>query len=221
MNIFHNLNLEYLRVLDSILETKSTTRSAKNLGVTQSAISHSLKKLRDILDDEIVFRHGNSLELTAKASSIQIPLRSWLEQIGPILNVEDFVPANSEKVFYIATTDIVEHLFAPLLIKTLQKKAPKIQLRFLKWEYEKIESLLLNSQIDMAIGVRTFDSPNILQRILYEDSFISMARKNHPILKKRICLESFLSYPHVMTGPGDGRGAIGRNGLPFDRCLLN
>ncbi len=208
MNQFHDLNLEYLRVLNSILDTKSATKSAKDLGVTQSAISHSLKKLRELLSDEIVFREGNAFELTAKAQAIRAPLKSWIEQVETILNVGEFNPQTSTKVFYIATTDIIEHLFAPRIIKVLQKQAPKIQLRFLRWEYARIQPMLLNSQLDLAIGVRTFDTPNILQRVLYEESFISMARKNHPILKGRQTLEKFLSYPHVMTGPGDGKGAV-------------
>ena len=208
MNEFHNLNLEYLRVLNSVLATRSATQSAKNLGVTQSAVSHSLKRLREILHDEIVFRQGNNFELTAKAQAMRVPLKNWIEQLDAILNIEDFDPKTSSKVFYIATTDIVEHLLTPKIIKILQEKAPKVQLRFLRWEYEKIESQLLNSQIDLAIGVRTFDTPNILQRVLYEESFISIAKKGHPILKGKPSLEKFLSYPHVMTGPGDGRGAV-------------
>lgn len=208
MNKINNLNLEYLRVLNSILDTKSATLSAKSLGVTQSAISHSLKKLREILGDELVYRQGNSMELTARAQALKIPLKKWINQLGPILSTEEFDPKSSNKVFYIATTDIVEHLFAPELIKILQTQAPNIQVRFLRWEYEKIESMLDNSQIDLAIGVRSFDSSNILQRVLYNETFISIARKGHPLLSEKINLENFLSYPHVMTGPGDGKGAI-------------
>lgn len=208
MILFHNLNLEYLRVLNSVLATKSVTQSAKDLGVTQSAVSHSLKRLREILDDEIVFRQGNSMELTAKAQGMKVPLKNWLEQLESILNIEEFDPTTSKKVFYIATTDIVEHLLVPGVIRILQEKAPNIQLRFLRWEYERIQNDLLNSQIDMAIGVRSFDSPNILQKVLYNETFISIAKKGHPILKGKMSLEKFLSYPHVMTGPGDGRGAV-------------
>ena len=210
MNLIHNLNLEYLRLLNSVLETKSTTLSAKELGVTQSAVSHGLKKLRETLNDEIVFRQGNSLQLTNKAESIKRPLKKWLEQLEDILVTEEFDPTKSEKVFYVATTDIIEQLYAPQLIKLFQKEAPNIQLRFIRWEYERVEGQLLSSSIDLAIGVRTFDSPNIMQRVLYEENFVSMARQNHPIFSQNssIDLESFLLYPHVMTGPGDGKGAI-------------
>lgn len=208
MNDFNNLNLEYLRVLNSILSTRSTTISARNLGVTQSAVSHSLKRLRDVLKDEIVFRQGNSMELTAKAQAIKVPLQKWLEQLDPILNIAEFNPKTSTRVFYIATTDIMEHLVVPKIIRVLRKEAPKIQLRVLRWDFPKVEEQLLNSQVDLAIGVRTFDSPNILQRVLYNDTFTSAARKGHPIHTGKATIEKFLSYPHVMTGPGDGRGAI-------------
>ena len=101
MNSIHNLNLEYLRVLNSVLETKSATQSARELGVTQSAVSHSLKRLREVLNDEIVFRQGNAFELTSKAQAMRAPLRNWIEQLENVLNIEEFDPKTSKKVFYI------------------------------------------------------------------------------------------------------------------------
>ena len=178
------------------------TKSAKDLGVTQSAISHSLKKLREHLGDEIVYRQGNTLELTQKAKDMKQPLKKWFDQIEDILYVDEFDPKTSQKVFYIAATDIIEQLYVPELIKRLQKEAPNIQVRFLRWEFERVETQLLSSSVDLAIGVRTLDSANIMQRIISEETFVSMARKNHPIFKDKIDLESFLAYPHVMTGPG-------------------
>ena len=209
-------------MLSSILNTRSVTQSAKELGRTQSAVSHSLKKLREILNDELVYRQGNSLELTAKAQAMQLPLKNWLEQLDSILNIGDFDPAKSSRVFYIAATDIIEQLFAPKIISILQKKAPNVQMRFLRWEYPKVESQLLNSQVDFAVGVRGFDTSNIMQKILYEEKFISLVRKGHPILKGKVSLEKFLAYPHVMTGPGDGKGAVDHylNKLNRKRKLL-
>lgn len=208
MSITNELNLEYLRVLASVLETKSAGATARELGVTQSAVSQSLRKLREIIGDELVYRQGNAMELTARAENMKTPLLKWFNQLEQILKVAEFDPSTSERVFYIATTDIVEQLFAPKIIKILQKRAPSIKLRFIRWEYERVENQLANNQIDMAIGVRSFDSNHIMRRDLYQESFVSLVRQSHPILKGRMSLEKFLAYPHVMTGPGDGKGAI-------------
>ena len=208
MRNINDLNLEYLRTLNSIIQSKSVTKSANELGVTQSAMSHTLKKLRDQLEDELVFRQGNQLELTAKAKAIKAPLAKWLREIESILEVEDFVPLTSQKVFLIATSDIVEQLFMPRLIQILSREAPLVQVRAIKWEYPKVEGQLLNSEVDFAIGVRGFDSSALMKRELYSESFVSMARKRHPIFRRKINIENFLKYPHVMAGPGDGRGAI-------------
>lgn len=208
MNNINDLNLDLLRVLQRIIETQSLTETAKSLGITQSAVSHSLKKLRDFFEDELFFRNGNKLEPTDKAQTLAAPLSNWLGQLEHMLMSEVFTPEKSKKVFYIASTDIVEQLFVPKLIRVLQKKAPHIKLRFVKWVYPNVKSQILNSEMDLAIGVRTLDDPNIMQRVLYKETFISAVRKNHPMLKGKITIEKFISYPHVMTGPGDGRGAV-------------
>ncbi len=208
MSNFNDFNIDYLRVLNSVLETKSVTKSARELGVTQSAVSHSLKKLREYFDDEIVYRVGNNLELTAKAQAMQAPLKNWFENLNSILKIEDFDPKTSKSIFTIATTDLIERLFAPSIVSKIQKTAPHVQLRFVRWHYDRIETGLGNAQYDLAIGVKSFDSPNIYQKLLYKEKLVSAARKDHPIFKKEITLEEFLSYPHVMSGSGDGRGSV-------------
>ena len=120
-----------------------------------------------------------------------------------IVNDIDFNPKTSDRVFYIATTDIVEQMFMPELVAHLAKKAPYIGIRLVRWNIGTVTNQLLNSDVSLAIGVTTLDSPNIMQRPLYDEVFACAARKNHPYFESKQGLEDFLLYPHTMTSSGD------------------
>lgn len=203
MNIIHSVKIELIPVLTTILETLSLTESAKRLGVTQSAISHSLRKLRNQLGDELVIRDGNKLSPTAKAEQMYPALKRWLGELESIVEAVDFEPKTSKKIFYIAATDIVEQMFMPQIVSCLKEKAPHVGIRLVRWNGELVYSQLMNSEINLAIGVRNFDYPNLMQKVLYKDTFASAARKSHPYFRSQMDLEDFLSFPHTMTSSGD------------------
>lgn len=203
MNQINDIKIELIPTLITLLDTLSVTETAKKLGVTQSAISHSLKKLRHQLKDEIVIREGHHLLPTAKAEKIYPSLKRWMSELDYIIDATDFDPKTSKRNFYIATSDIIEQMFMAKIISQLKTEAPQIGIRLVRWNLEKIPSQLLSSEIDGAIGVRSFDNPNLMQRVLYKEVFICAARKGHPIFKTKKDLESFLSYPHTMTSSGD------------------
>ncbi|NQZ02904.1 MAG: LysR family transcriptional regulator, partial [Bdellovibrionales bacterium] len=109
----------------------------------------------------------------------------------------------SNKVFYIATTDIVEQMFMPQILKRLSKSAPNIGVRLIRWNPDLLPAQITNSEIDLAIGVRSFDMPILMRKVLYKETFVSAARSSHPLFKSKMKLEDFLSYPHTMTSSGD------------------
>jgi DNA-binding transcriptional LysR family regulator len=201
------VDLQLVPVLIQVLESLSITDAASKLGVTQSAVSHSLKKLREQLGDELVIREGNGLVLTSKAEALYPPLKRWMGEMDHILDSASFDPKSSTKVFYVASTDIVEQMYMPRIIKHFQKLAPGISIRLLRWAIGNVHLQLMNGEIDLGIGVKTPDSPNIMRKVLYRDRFSSAARIGHPVLKSPD-LETFLSYPHTMTSSNRSGGVV-------------
>lgn len=224
MNKINGFKVELIPVFITILDTLSVTASAKKLGLTQSAVSHSLKKLREQLDDDIVFREGNRLVATAKAEKIYPVLKRWYGELDSIIDATEFDPRMSRKNFYIATTDIVEQMFLPDLISHLKVCAPEIGIRMVRWQSDLFYSQLMNAEINLAVGVRNYDYPNLMQKALYKETFHSAARSGHPIFETPINLERFLSYPHAMTSSGDrqkGVVDIALERLNRERLLLH
>ena len=204
----NNVRIDLVPVLVVILETLSITESAKRLGVTQSAVSHSLKKLRHQLNDDLVIREGNRLTPTAKAEQIFPRLKKWLGELQPIVDATEFSPATSQRVVYLSCTDIVERMFMPKIVTLLRHQAPGISVRFVRWNGSTVHNQLTNSDIDFAIGIRALDYSNLKHRVLYRDNFTCAARTHHPIFKTQITLDDFLSFAHTMTSSGDRQRGV-------------
>ena len=114
------LDLNLLLVLDALLREHSATRAAEALGVTQSAVSRSLSRLRDHLDDPLFVRQAHGLIPTARAQAIAAPLRQALEQLGSIVEPpEAFDPSTSRRRFRISSADLAGGVIVPRLAARL------------------------------------------------------------------------------------------------------
>ena len=210
MSKIHSLDLNLLRLLHAIFESRNLTRTGERLGLTQSAVSHALKKLRYSFDDPLVIRQGNELVLTPKAEGLQIPLARWLNDFEKnIFNQIEFDPSTSEKTFHISTTDQFEQIIVPKIVKALKKQAPHIHLYFSKWDVGRFAQQIESGEIDFAVGVATLDQPNLMVTSLYSETFASMARTRHPYFKSAMTAKAFAGYPHILVSTGfGGKGVV-------------
>src|SRR5262245_43297166 len=111
-----NLDLNLLRVFDAVFEEGGVTRAGARLGLTQSAISHALNRLRYMLGDELFLRRSKGMQPTARARVIGPQVRMALEQLQSALATEDFEPAVSERQFTFAAAPYVCALLTPSLV---------------------------------------------------------------------------------------------------------
>lgn len=210
MSNISSLELSQLRLLAIIFETKNLTRAGERAGLTQSAVSHALKKLRDNFNDSLVIRQGNKLVLTPRAEALSIQLSRWLNDFDRnILNQESFEPSTSKRTFYIATSDLVEQVIAPKLTQLLSHTAPHIQLIFIKLNKQSFAYQIDSNEADFVISVVNSSHPSLMVTTLYEDNFMSAVRHDHPILSTSLNAEIFCQYPHILAGTGkDNRGVV-------------
>lgn len=210
MTTISDIELSQLRLLQIIFETKNLTQAGERAGLTQSAVSHTLKKLRHSFNDSLVIRQGNKLVLTPRAELLQTVLSRWLNDFERnILFQETFNPLTSDRTFYIATSDLVEHILAPHLIKHLKKVAPNIRLIYRKLDKRGLASQIESGEVDLSISVLESSHPSLVVRTLYRDDFISVVRTEHPLLKTKNDAKAFCKYPHVLAGTGkDHRGTV-------------
>lgn len=210
MTPISDIDLNQLRLLQLIFETKNLTRAGERAGLTQSAVSHTLKKLRHSFNDTLVMRQGNKLVMTPRAEALQIPLNRWLNDFErTILNHEVFDPAHSSRTFYVGTSDLVEQSLAGPLIGHLGRLAPHVHLVFSKLDKRSFASQIESGEVDFIISVADTSHPGLMVRALYQDDFVCVARRGHPFLKGPQDIQQFCRYPHILAGTGrDNRGMV-------------
>ena len=152
------LDLNLLIALDVLIQEASVTKAAEKLSISQSSMSHALKRLRTVLDDEILIRTSRDMEVTPYAREISDRIRQILAEIqSTLLEKETFEPATAHEDFRISTSDYIEATLGVSLLQQLTKQAPNIRIRIFNLSKEKAMSALDNNQIDLVLYHINFD----------------------------------------------------------------
>ncbi|MDB5545261.1 MAG: hypothetical protein JWO64_2410, partial [Hyphomicrobiales bacterium] len=123
------LDLNLLKALDALLRTESVSKSAQRLNVTQSAVSHALKRLRDIFGDPLLVRDGALMRATARAQALRAPLERAMGDIEALLtSVRGFDPASSQRVFRLAMSDAMTVEGLPSIVQLVRREAPNVDI---------------------------------------------------------------------------------------------
>ena len=204
-----SIDLPLLRAFDALLAEKHVTRAARRLGITQSAASHSLGRLRRVLGDPLFVRGPRGVVPTERAVALGPEVRALLERVAALGRERGpFDPEQLERTFTLAGADFMEMLLLPPLLRRLAKEAPRVDLVSRPITADP-ESSLESGELDLAIGVFRAPSGRLVARKLFDESFVCMLRRGHPALKERFTVERFAALPHVLISPrGTGAGAV-------------
>src|SRR5690348_3663701 len=127
-NDIRRLDGALLLVFRGLLRCRRTTLVAKELGLSQSAVSHALTRLRDLFDDPLFTRRPHGLEPTRRALELGPRVDALIDQLGSTLKRRSsFDPLHSERRFAISAPEFVTALIAPALVESVRKLAPRVQ----------------------------------------------------------------------------------------------
>src|SRR3982751_3398197 len=146
-----NLDLNLLRVFDVLLEERSATRAGARLGLTQSAVSHSLNRLRYVLDDELFVRGPAGMQPTPRAVEMGPQVHAALNQLQAALSPADFDPATSERRFSVVAGPYASAILAPPVVNRLADTAPHVDLFIAELALDVLERIDAR-RIDFMIG---------------------------------------------------------------------
>lgn len=198
------LDLNLLLHLEALLSERNVTRAARRVGLTQSAMSRSLAKLRDELSDPLLVRSGRGMLLTPRAEALGPALTRALGELEAlVLDRPSFDPKTARLRFTLCTVDFVEALLLPALGAHLDRHAPGIELSVVRPDAD-FERLLEDGSVDLVLGVKRERMAAVVWRKLFREEFVCLLRKGHPALRGRFTLERFLELGHVMIGTGVG-----------------
>jgi DNA-binding transcriptional LysR family regulator len=198
MKIIHNqdLDLNLLYTLEILLEEQSVSKAASRLAVSQSAVSHSLKKLRHCFNDPLLVKTHNGMVPTPSAEKLKGNLHIIIENIHGLFHKGLFDPASARGTIRIAATDYGSSIILPPLMGRLSKLAPNIKIDCVSLSSH-MSKELQDGTIDIAFGgYKPFEGAH--HEILFYDRYVGVVRANHPVLKDKITKNRLLKWKHIL-----------------------
>lgn len=179
------LDLNLLRLFDAIGRTRSVSRAAELLDITQPAASQGLARLRTLLHDPLFVRAGAGVRPTPKAEALGSAVREALAILEQALNAQaSFDPASARQVFRLHLSDIGEARFLPELMAALLRAAPGVRVETMPLPAAEIAPALDDGRIDLAFGFLP-QVQGTEQVALLRDRYIVLLREGHPLLRTR------------------------------------
>ncbi|MET0794220.1 MAG: LysR family transcriptional regulator [Polyangiaceae bacterium] len=208
-----SIDLNLLVVLRALLNERHVTRAAARVGLSQSATSHALSRLRELYEDPLLVRSGRALQLTPRAVRLLPLLERGLSDLQTAVDDEpSFDPRTAKRAFSLGMADYLQALLMGPLLRRVAGEAPDVDLAvigFPNWS-----ELIDSGGLDLAVSASSEPVPSSFSiQELFEDGFTCMVRRDHPLIKKQISLAQYLKLRHIVVAPS------GTTGSPVDTEL--
>jgi DNA-binding transcriptional LysR family regulator len=204
-------DLNLLKVFDVVMSERSLTRAAKQLAITQPAVSNALRRLRDALGDELLVRKGRGLEPTPRAQELWLQVRDALQRLQTSLTPTVFVPSDAQTTFVLTMADATAAELMPAMEAVLAREAPNVLLRVLPLTTRDPRKLLEEGHADLAIGhfpavtsdltarAQSGETVSYLHHRLFEGDYVCVMRKGHTLASKPLTMERFCAARHMLV----------------------
>lgn len=197
MTNIKNLDLNLLKVFDTLMDEKNVSRAAEKLSVTQPAVSGMLTRLRGSFHDPLFIRSQHGIVPTERAIELAGPIKQILHQLSEVLEPISFIPETATTTFTIAATDYsLKAILLPLL-QQLHPIAPNIKVSVRWINDEQILSQLEKGEVDVAL-MTPDTAPNDLRvRTLFDEHYVCVVRQEHPQARHgQLSLDEFCELKH-------------------------
>ena len=208
---FRTLDLNLLRVFDEVMAERSLTRAARNLALTQPAVSNALRRLRDALGDELVRRSGAGIEPTPMATTLWPAVREALRHLQESLSPSTFDAASADTSFVLAMADATAAELIPAMVEIIETEAPGVSLRVEPLTTRDPRKMLDDQTADLAIGYFPAVLADLTARAqvgkgvpfahqrLYTGEYVCVMRADHPLASGPLTLSRFCSARHLLV----------------------
>jgi DNA-binding transcriptional LysR family regulator len=219
------IDLNLFVVLEAIYREGNLTRAGQQLNLTQPAISHALKRLRDMLQDPLFIRQGAHMMPTPFTRNMIEEVRQALQILEvSVSQAHNFVPEHTRRNFHISLWEYLEALILPPLLRRLTHASPGMTITTSRVKRRDIETELASGSLDLAIEIPMTMSDRIRQKWLLNEPFVVVARNGHPAINGTLELETYLAQRHIQVssrrqGPSLIDVELSRRGFRRQVCL--
>lgn len=205
--VLSSVDMNLLVVLRALLRERHVTRAAAQVGLSQSATSHALSRLRELYGDELLVRQGRALVLTPRAQALLPQLERGLTQLVSTIRGEpEWDPATARKVFTLGLADYAQALLLGPLLKELEKQAPGVDLSVII--SMDLNDLLEKGTIEAAVNIGGRTPPAFKTRKLFSERYLCMVRRRHPHVGQKLTLARYLDLHHLVVAPTGAPGSV-------------
>jgi len=196
------LHLNQLRLVDALARNSNLGEAAEEIGLTQSAASHALSRLREELQDPIFVRTSEGMRPTPYGKRLSASVRDALQSLRAGLDRHpEFQPGTSSRTFNVIMSDVSQMLYLPRLLPRLYAEAPGVTLRVRALPAKAPHLILESGEVDLAAGAFSRLIAGCRQKRLYREQYVCVVRRDHPRFEKGMTAEAFCSVPHAIVDP--------------------
>ena len=206
-----SIDVHLLQVLHALLTECSVSNAARRLNQSQPAVSTALRRLRDITGDPLLVRSRNGMAPTERGQALLEPVKVALAQIEAIgLRQFRFDPAQSQRVYNIATPDYLNAILIGRLVARFRALAPHAQVALHSFgpDYDYTHALE-SGELDVVIGNWPNPPEHLRLAPLFEDDVVCLMRNSHPLAGRPLSQEDYLNADHLVPTPY----AVGQRGV--------
>lgn len=200
INHVRRLDGGLLLVFRELLRRRRASEAARVLGLTPSAVSHALARLRDLFEDPLFIRRPHGLEPTRRALELGPRIEGLVEMAGQALSPrEGFDPARSGRRFNIASAEFVTALIGGQVIELMRREGPAISFIASHPPQSQALDALRRGEVDLAIGRFGATPEGVLAEPLFSDRYCVVARRDHPTLRGEIDHDTYFNNGHIFA----------------------
>jgi DNA-binding transcriptional LysR family regulator len=195
-----SIDLNLLSVFQEVYRERQISSAARRLGLTQSAVSNALARLRRSFGDELFVRTAHGMQPTPLAQQMAEPIGAAMAQVALALSQRSrFDAATSTRRFTLAMTDVGEVYFMPVLVERCRTLAPSVEIASSRANALTLKDDMETGRVDLAVGAFEDVSEALYQRQLFRQPFVSMFRKGHPLATGTVDLARFVASMHLIV----------------------
>lgn len=191
------MDLNLVKVLDALMEEKNVTKAGKRLGLSQSAVSHALNKMRLVFDDQLFLRAPDGMHPTPRALELSRVFSAALREIDAVVGKPVFDPATADLEIVLATSDYVTSTIVPQVLKLVGESAPGLRLWIRPMNDVNIVEELDRGTLHLAAGAFGRAPARFVKTDLFSDPNVWMFRCDHPAASQEMSLKTLSRYPHI------------------------
>jgi DNA-binding transcriptional LysR family regulator len=197
MNL-RSVDLNLLVTFEAVLTERSVSAAAERLGVTQSAVSHALQRLRAVFHDQLLVRGPAGMEPTPRALEIAEVVTGALGHIEQVISQQrSFDPATSQRSFTLRVSEYVAPFLLPTLCSWLRQQAPRVTLNVVRFSAQDEDGRIQPHEVHVRMASPDSLPAGCTRVRLLEDEFVVLMSRKHPEAGQPMTLAHYLGLPHV------------------------